>query len=500
MSTTHHEGNGFEDELRESLRRAPWIALSAAAHAAAIVVLMQFEYHVPIEEAPQVIHCERPIESVELLVPEPPPPEPPEPQLVDVREEPIDDPTVATVESPFVSDALVPSELLTPVAAAFEGRSINDVIGTGGGAGGPHDGGGGPRIGRGGPRAVETTIKSGLQWLRRHQDPSGAWDSDGFGSRCRDNLCDGKGAALNDVGCTGLALLAFLGMGATPERGHDREVVRNGVRWLVAAQDRDDGCLGAKGGQHFLYGHAIGTLALVEAWHSSRMPALKGPAQQALDFISRSRNPYAAWRYAVPPDGDNDVSVTGWMLFALYAGREAGLTVDDGALRDGLAYVRSMTDPATGRTGYHEKGSFSAREADAMERWPAEQSEAMTACALLLDSFDGVDPASAAQKSRVDLLLARRPAWDEARGSIDFYYWYYGTYAMWQVGGDAWKRWEHGLGDTLLAHQRQDGDETGSWDPQVDPWGRQGGRIYSTAMNVLCLEVFYRYAKLFGTR
>ena len=39
----------------------------------------------------------------------------------------------------------------------------------------------------------------------------------------------------------------------------------------------------------------------------------------------------------------------------------------------------------------------------------------------------------------------------------------------------------------------------GSWDPK-DPWGEEGGRVYSTALMTLCLEVYYRYPKVFGTR
>jgi hypothetical protein len=44
-------------------------------------------------------------------------------------------------------------------------------------------------------------------------------------------------------------------------------------------------------------------------------------------------------------------------------------------------------------------------------------------------------------------------------------------------------------------HQRsaKDGDRAGSWDP-LDPWALDGGRIYSTAINVLALEVPLRYA------
>jgi hypothetical protein len=37
----------------------------------------------------------------------------------------------------------------------------------------------------------------------------------------------------------------------------------------------------------------------------------------------------------------------------------------------------------------------------------------------------------------------------------------------------------------------------GSWDP--DPlWGGYGGRVYSTAVGALCLEVYYRYLPTHG--
>ena len=42
---------------------------------------------------------------------------------------------------------------------------------------------------------------------------------------------------------------------------------------------------------------------------------------------------------------------------------------------------------------------------------------------------------------------------------------------------------------------RQILDEHGSWDT-LDPWSEHGGRVYTTAINALTLEVYYRYAKI----
>ena len=39
--------------------------------------------------------------------------------------------------------------------------------------------------------------------------------------------------------------------------------------------------------------------------------------------------------------------------------------------------------------------------------------------------------------------------------------------------------------------------ERGSWDPQGDAWGSQGGRLYVTCMSLYMLEVYYRYLPLY---
>ena len=70
---------------------------------------------------------------------------------------------------------------------------------------------------------------------------------------------------------------------------------------------------------------------------------------------------------------------------------------------------------------------------------------------------------------------------------------------MFQIGGPRWDRWNEALKTALIDKQRviKTEDEYGSWDP-VDPWSMIGGRIYSTAINCLSMEVYYRYPKVFG--
>ena len=35
---------------------------------------------------------------------------------------------------------------------------------------------------------------------------------------------------------------------------------------------------------------------------------------------------------------------------------------------------------------------------------------------------------------------------------------------------------------------------------RLPPWGDEGGRVYSTALLTMCLEVYYRYGRVFGTK
>ncbi|MEO0662074.1 MAG: hypothetical protein AAFZ87_11085, partial [Planctomycetota bacterium] len=164
------------------------------------------------------------------------------------------------------------------------------------------------------------------------------------------------------------------------------------------------------------------------------------------------------------------------------------------------AWFDEMTDIGTGRCGYVEQGSLSSRVPGMNEHYPREHGEAMTAVSLLCRFFLGQDPKDVeVMKAHADLLLETLPKWSDDGLSNDMYYWYYGSYAMYQYGGEHWRKWEKTIESEMIKHQRADGSAAGSWDPN-GPWGYAGGRVYATATMVLCLEVYFRYAKVLGSR
>src|SRR5205085_4012718 len=79
------------------------------------------------------------------------------------------------------------------------------------------------------------------------------------------------------------------------------------------------------------------------------------------------------------------------------------------------------------------------------------------------------------------------------------YFYYYATQVLHHYGGDAWKDWNKGMRDGLIATQEKNDKSPnfGSWDSTGDPHGNSGGRLMITALNLCTLEVYYRYLPLY---
>jgi hypothetical protein len=498
----------FNDILVEQLRSTPWLLISLAAHVV-IALILSFigsSGHIKQEVKPlEVAAAENLQDELE------------QEKVLDETDDINPEDTVT--EDPVQSDTEISDRHETPddekfqetkgdedqlSNKPFDSTQSNITIGIGGGAAGAFGDGRGGKHGlrkEGGGGKTETTVLQGLEWLSSHQSKDGRWDCDAFmgnGDPARGDLCDGKGAAGNDVGVTGLALLAFLGAGHTNREGKYKTTVRNGLRWLRDQQDAV-GCFGPQSDPHFTYGHGIAALAMAEAYAMTKSGIWKTSAQRGIDFVVRCQNPYRAWRYGERP-GENDISVTGWMVMALKSAKQGGLDVGDTSMKWAHDFCKEMTDEDTGRTGYTKRGERPVRAEGRLEQFPSEESESMTAVGMLIRIFAGEDPRESDMIKRgADLCAKRLPVWEPKTGKVDMYYWYYATLSMFQVGGSQWTAWNAKLQPAVIKTQRQDGNYAGSWDP-IDPWGEDGGRVYSTALMTLCMEVYYRYDRVFGTR
>lgn len=497
----------LEQALKLEWKRVPWYLWSFLAHAILGGVMWYFSKDPappPVKLQAQVaVDSSAPpalTEEKEL------PPEVPELKDQKAVNDPIldeqlpaehdEDDTNSEYEETFGSEGAI-----SDVVAG--GQSNSDVVGLGAGAAGsPGDRRGGrEKMRRGRGEKTQKAVDLALKWLSDHQSPDGRWDADGF-------TCDSKfrrpcacqekaiGGNLYDVGLTGLAILCFLGAGETHKTGEYKNTVSRGLLWLRDQQDAE-GCFGTRACQRFTYNHALATLAMCEAWWLTRAGLFQTNAQKGLDFCAASQSPTGGWRYSVrSPDADS--SITGWMLMALKSGKVGGLTVSQPSITSALAYLETLTDPA-GRLGYQRRGDTPVREGPRGQSFPARESESLTSVGMFSRIMFGEDPAkSPVLQKGSQLLQAKLPVWDKNGGKIDMYYWYYGTLSMFQIGGTQWELWNHAMESAIIASQNLEPPLRGSWDP-VDPWGEEGGRVYSTAILCLCLEVYYRYDRVFGT-
>jgi biopolymer transport protein ExbD len=426
------------------------------------------------------------------------------PDLDTLFEDPPEDPyewtalgDVPVEESPRTGRAEELAEAKV-VDAPFDGPPNGATIGLGGSAGRAFGG-------RSGKRDLEShtgggtmgAVDLGLEWLKNHQGADGRWDADGFEAQCKLNKCGGHGGAAYDTGVSGLALLAFLWAGETHKTGRYRRTVALGLKHLKEIQDAE-GCFGSKADKRHTYTHACAALAMTEAYGVTGSPLFKQSAQRGVDFIMKCQTPYLAWRYGERPR-DNDTSVTGWMLLVLRSAKSAGgLKVPAEGFEGAKAWIDKVTEPEFGRAGYTARGAGPYRSESQAVKFPAGRSEALTAVGIVSRLCLGESPNQSEMILKGAYLCTRRlPEWDTASGSIDMVYWFYGTLGLFQVGGDSWKAWNVSMKSAIVDHQRKDGDQRGSWDP-VGVWGREGGRVYATALMTVCLEAYYRFARVIG--
>ena len=318
----------------------------------------------------------------------------------------------------------------------------------------------------GGSVQTESAIERSLEWFTHHQEPDGHWA-----------IVKNGGLKGHDVGATSLALLCYMGWGAKhTEPGPHQVAMARGLDWL-AKQVKYKGDMRGDGGT--MYDHGMGTIALAEAYGLTKDPKLYEPLRKAVGFILYAQNSdTGGWRYI--PGADGDTSVFGWQLMALKSAGLAGMDVPPHVLDKARGWLdRVASGEHGGLYGYQDKTPLPAMCAEGMF------------CQELL----GLPPDDPRMEETATYLKTSLPSKDKEK--INYYYWYYGSLALYQHQGPVWEQWNGQLRDILTKAQKIQGDESGSWDP-AGQWSHECGRVVTTALATLSLEVYYRYLPLYG--
>jgi len=334
----------------------------------------------------------------------------------------------------------------------------------------------------GGTKASERAVGAALNWIHRHQTPLGKWSLD-FRQQCKNGVCTGPGTIRSDEAATAMALLPFLAAGQTHKsKGLYQQTIAKGLSWLIK-QQTPEGCLYGNSEQP-MYAQGLATLALCEAYGMTRDEHIGTAARKAVAFIERAQHPATGgWRYF--PGDPGDTSVTGWQIMALKSAQLAGLPVNSMVFDNAQKWLHSVA-----------KGDHLGKFAYQPYR---EVTPTMTAVGMLCTQYLGIDRNDPLMLEGKQYILENLPDDKLFRNT---YYWYYATLVMHNFGGPEWDAWNRKMRRILIESQAKEGCATGSWDPlepTLDVWGEKGGRLMTTALNTLTLEVYYRYLPIFQT-
>ncbi len=324
----------------------------------------------------------------------------------------------------------------------------------------------------GGTGESEAAVARGLKWLIRQQMPDGKWMLNGPTLPDRD-----RGTEANDIAATALGLLPLLAAGKTHKAAKDNPYDKNidkALKFLIRSQDAKTGYFGAT-----MYAHGLAAIAMCEAYGLTQDPWLRRAAQGGINLIVNTQHEGGGWRYG-PSKQPGDLSVSGWQIMALKSGQMAGLDVPSVAVRKAVAYLDSCCSADEGY-GYTGPGA----------------SNRMTAVGLLCRQYmQNWGPSHPRMIKSVNRFIKTSPP---GPANQDVYYYYYGTQVMHHFGGEDWRNWNEKMRDYLVKKQEnnQGSPNFGSWAPSADPFARVGGRLMITSLNLLTLEVYYRYLPLY---
>jgi len=451
---------------------------SLAVHAA-LLLLLALVYHAAAVGKGDQIWFVTPSDDFTLDAPDSFAQLEPQPQVLDAFASEADRVVDLPIEIPEVSLPLArPATSVAKVAVASsepKETQQND------GAQGPLDGRGGFE-GRldankgqliaqfGGSKESEDAVAQALAWLAAHQRRDGSWrftfDSAPCNGRCRD-----AGTVGSTTGATALALLPFLGAGHLPDKGPYGELVKNGLYYLRGRLLRTP--LGGDLQEGTMYAHGLAAITLCEAYAMTRQEELRPSAQLAIDFIANVQHAGGGWRYY--PGQPGDTTVFGWQLMALKSAQLGGLTVPSPTIDRAKRYLDSVQADQGAFYGYARTG----------------QEPGPTAVGLLSRMYFGWKQDDPRLDRGVSYLAKLGPSRN------DMYFNYYASQVLRHYGGPHWRSFNERLQEHLVASQARSGHERGSWH-FTEKHGTVGGRLYTTAICAMILEVYYRHLPLYG--
>lgn len=299
---------------------------------------------------------------------------------------------------------------------------------------------------------LDRAVERGLDYLASSQQEDGSWSSDSYG---------------RVSGIVGVAMMAFLARGHTPDDPKYGHVIRRAVNYIVSTQ-QSNGLLSGNGGSP-MYSHGFATLALAEVYGQIDDPRVGPALEKAAGLLVSCQNTQGGWRYSVGSQ-DSDTTVTGAQMMALRAAASGGIAVPIETIRKAVGYYK-YTFCSGGGFGYtHPSGPNMPR----------------SGIGMLILCLSG-QYRSSEVRATADWIYGRIGADDS--GYL-YYMTYYCSQAMFQAGGKYWRRWNEVMTPMIMSRQSPDGSWSGNSHSS-------GGIVGATAFALLSIELNYNLLPIY---
>jgi len=330
---------------------------------------------------------------------------------------------------------------------------------------------------------VDTAVERAITFLVRNQDRTGYF-------------MDKERGKEQELAKTALALMAFAAVGHMPaDYTPEGRAMDRGLNAILRPGDRNSATSGYFGSRDSssMYGHGIVTLALTEflgmGKDRTQDSLIRDRSMRAIDVILKAQQVkkhhpryQGGWRYK-PNATDADLSVSAWQVMALRSANNAGISVPQHAINGAAVYLRRSYFSSRDNLGRPTKSisGFGYQPGGA-------PNFAMTSAGLLALQVIGAYRLPEVEGAG-KWLLQKKVTYQD---SYFFYGGYYYCQAMKKLGGEYATTARQTMEAILLQEQVADGSWIGGNGKE-----RNLGRVYSTALGVLCLSVKYGYLPIY---
>ncbi len=335
--------------------------------------------------------------------------------------------------------------------------------------------------------ASEQALDRGITWLAENQGPKGNWDS-------------------NDLGLIALGCLAFMADGHAPGRGRYGDNVQRALDYIIN-NAKGTGLLNISHGRRDMYNHGLATFVLGQAYGMTTSPdqRLNKTLDRALGLIAETQCQDGGWRYeAARQAAGNDLSLSVMQAKALRSAMDSGLEVPPEVVDLAIRGVREHYQPKGVSRKSPESEQMRVPGYFTYHRSGGGGTIAMAAAGCVcLQEYGQYDDWRIGKNMEVITAAIQALPAPRSKSShmpFDAYTLYYVGQALYQVGGEDWKRNYPIMRNYLTTTQAIDPKNPsrhGMWDDHGARGGRRvggkSGHLYATSVACFILAIPNRY-------